>query len=166
MKVAGKIFIGIAVLGISGLGYMYGPRLAGDVDAVMLQRHAESACRCERHRGSGARKACWADFEKEFAAKHPKTGLHSFCEAVIHPDKFVWTDNGIEHQITTRYTIDILPGGPLTLCNKAEAGAVEKAVAEDWDRHGSITPATQKLMRDIAHGRPFASGVFDAPSCG
>ena len=165
MKVAGKIFIGIAILAGSGLGYVLAPHLYGDVEAAMLQRHAESACRCERRGGSAARQACWADFEKKFAAKHPEPGLHYFCEAVIRPDPFVWTENGIEHRIMKRYTTDVLPGGPLTLCSRAEAQTVEEAVSRDEERHGAITPATEKLIRDIAHGRPYAPAPVDTPSC-
>jgi hypothetical protein len=161
MKVRRKIFVGIAALAMSGLAYC----LTGEVDAVMLRRHAESSCRCEQQRGPGARQACWADFEKEFAAKHPQIGDHHFCEVFIHPDNFVWTVNGWKHRITTRYTMGMLPGGPVTLCSEAEATAAETAVSRDWERDGTITPATEKLVRDIARGRPYTPEPADTPSC-
>ena len=165
MKVAGKILVGIAILGIAGFGYAFGPRLAGEFDAVMLQRHAESACRCERRGGPASKQTCWADFEKEFAAKHPQPGLHSFCEAVIHPEPFVWTENGSEHRIVTRYTTDVLSGHPLTLCSRTEALTVEDAVSKDWDRHDRITPATEKLIRDIVRDGAYEPAPADTPSC-
>ena len=161
MKVRGKIFVGTAALAMCGLVYC----VAGEVDAVMLRRHAESSCRCEQHGGPGARKACWADFDKEFAAKHPRIGDHHFCEAIVHPDKFIWTVNGWPHRITTRYTTGGGPDGPLTLCSEAEARKVEMAVDTDWARYGTITPATEKLVRDIARGRPYTPAPVDTPSC-
>jgi len=166
MKTAGKIFVGIAVLGISGFGYALGPHVAGDFDAFMLRRHAESACRCERHGGPTARQTCWADFEKELAARHAQPGLHSFCEAIIRPEPYVWTENGSEHRISKRYTTDVLPAGPLILCSRREAGAVEEAVSKDWDQHGRITPATEKLIRDIVRDDAYTPPLFDAPLCG
>jgi hypothetical protein len=161
MKIRGKIFVGTAALALCGLAYC----LAGEVDAVMLRRHAKSSCRCEQHRGPGGRQACWADFDKEFAAKHPQIGYHTFCEAFIRPQRFVWTVNGWPHRITTRYTTDILPGGPLALCSEEEAKAVETAFSTDWEPDGKITPATEKLIRDIARGRPYRPAPVDTPSC-
>lgn len=161
MKVRGKIFVGTAALAMCGLAYC----VAGEVDAVMLRRHAESSCRCEQHGGPGARRACWADFDKEFAAKHPQIGFHTFCEVFIRPQRFEWTANGWPHKITTSYTTDMLPGGPVTFCSEAEARAAEKALSQDWEPDGTITPATEKLVRDIARGRAYTPAPADTPSC-
>ena len=160
MRIRGKIFVGTAALAMCGLAY----GIAGEVDAVMLRRHAESSCRCEQHGDPGARQSCWADFDKEFAAKHPQIGYHSFCEVFVRPERFVWTVNGWPHGITTRYTA-YRPSGPVTLCSEAEAKKVETALSTDWEPDGTVTPATEKLVRDIGSGHSYTPAPVGTPSC-